>query len=767
MRTHYSAAELSAALGLTRQAVCKRAASERWTFRMVDNRRGGDIKEYSLDSLPKADREKIGEYWLRIKLDSSGMKIAPCNITSPAMSHNMPEPGALKHEVGLPKSASSCLSNPATLTNTNKQVIVPERSENIGLAKFNLVGAWRELLDTQPHGRKVEAIEAFLLAYNSGRLLPNVFKKVGVIGESTLREMDKRLRASREENNGCEDYRVLADGRGGWRKHGTNLWRKRSLSNDAKDVFLSCWLRPEQPTVALAIRAARITLERRGIVEESDDRTWRRWLDDWSKRSQHIIVLAREGEKAYRDKVGPYITRDDSILEPGQVLIADGHDLNFQILHPHTGKPARLKLVMFIDWASHMPVGWQIMPTESTVVIQAALRNALMNLGKLPQVVYLDNGRAFKAKVFTDIDPDLTELTGIYGRLGIATMFAQPYNARAKIIERFFETLNEQFERLISSYTGASIADKPAWTARNEKFHRAQHAKRTGGWIPDIREAAWLVNLYIQWYGQQEHSGIHFKKPAEVLAAGRGPGLDVSELNSAFLWTKKCRTSRCRVTLFGIDYESDCLHGYAEQVLVKYDCSDLGKVWFHALSGEYLGEGLPVQALSPIARLMGDQVGVDQVKKAMERQRSLAKSTKEGLIELGTSAGMADGLTALPWREKAAVLPGGKEEAFGHEEREGGTKGAEIDQLEKARLELVVSNAEAEIRTEEARGIELERPETFATVAGRYDWLWRARFEHRGELTGEETAFMGWFETTAEYEEYRGRYEDLMLIYGE
>ncbi len=241
--------------------------------------------------------------------------------------------------------------------------------------------------------------------------------------------------------------------------------------------FLSCWLRPEQPTVSLAIRAARMMLERRGLVEETDDRTWRRWLEDWSKRSQHIIVLAREGEKAYRDKVAPYISRDDSILEPGQVLIADGHDLNFEILHPATGRPARLKLVMFIDWASRMPVGWQIMPTENSTVIHAALRNALINLGRIPQIVYLDNGKAFKAKVFTETDLDLTELNGLYARLGIATMFAQPYNARAKIIERFFETLNEQFERLMHSYTGASIGDKPAWTHRNEKFHKAQHTR--------------------------------------------------------------------------------------------------------------------------------------------------------------------------------------------------------------------------------------------------------------------------------------------------
>ncbi|MEM5788403.1 MAG: transposase family protein, partial [Syntrophobacteraceae bacterium] len=508
--------DFAAATGVTARAAQKKIAQKGWRVRDAEIRgRGRPPQEIFLGCLSRDDQEKVAKYRLAQKLSVPEVVPPPC-----------PAPSA-------PPAVSSVMA-------------VPDRADQIGLAKYNIIRAWRSVLENQPHGKKVEATEAFLHAYNAGQLLPRPFGLVGPMAAGTLRELDKKLRASRDENNGAEDYRVICDGRGGWKKHGTTRWRVRSLSDDAKEVLLSCWLRPEQPTVSLAIRAARMTLERRGIVEEAEDRTWRRWLDDWSRRSQHIIVLAREGEKAYRDKVGPYITRDDSMLEPGQVLIADGHDLNIEILHPYTGKPARLKLVMFFDWASRMPAGWQIMPTENTVVIQAALRNAIINLGKVPQVVYLDNGRAFKAKVFTQTDPDLSELSGLYARLGIATQFSQPYNARAKIIERFFETLNEQFERLISSYTGASIGDKPAWRSRNEKFHKAQHLKRTGGWIPDIREAAWLVSLYIQWYGQQEHSGIHFQKPAEVLASGRGPGVDVSALNEKCLWTKRVTPRRCR-----------------------------------------------------------------------------------------------------------------------------------------------------------------------------------------------------------------------------
>lgn len=38
-------------------------------------------------------------------------------------------------------------------------------------------------------------------------------------------------------------------------------------------------------------------------------------------------IFSREGHKALKDKVEPYIVRDISVLEVGQVLIADGHRL--------------------------------------------------------------------------------------------------------------------------------------------------------------------------------------------------------------------------------------------------------------------------------------------------------------------------------------------------------------------------------------------------------------------------------------------------------
>ena len=130
--------------------------------------------------------------------------------------------------------------------------------------------------------------------------------------------------------------------------------------------------------------------------------TFRRFAESFKKNNYSRWILFREGEKAYHDKVEAYIERDISKLEVGDVLIADGHTLNFQVINPFTGKPTRATLVGFLDWKSTALVGYEIMMSENTQCIASALRNAIINLGMIPKVIYQDNGKAFKAKYFHD-----------------------------------------------------------------------------------------------------------------------------------------------------------------------------------------------------------------------------------------------------------------------------------------------------------------------------------------------------------------------------
>lgn len=132
---------------------------------------------------------------------------------------------------------------------------------------------------------------------------------------------------------------------------------------------------------------------------------------------------------------------------------------------------------------------------ENTQCIASALRNAIINLNMIPKIVYQDNGRAFRAKYFTD-DKGFGELGfyGLYAKLGIETVFARAYNARSKVIERFFKEFQEGFEKLMPSYVGSSIINKPAYLKRNENFHKNLHQD----YVPTIEKTVKIIDMWLK-----------------------------------------------------------------------------------------------------------------------------------------------------------------------------------------------------------------------------------------------------------------------------
>ena len=264
--------------------------------------------------------------------------------------------------------------------------------------------------------------------------------------------------------------------------------------------------------------------------------------------------------------------------------------------------------------------------------------------------------------------------------------------------------------------------------------------------------------------------------------------MDVEELNREFLWTHLATPRHCRVRLYGIDYESDCLHGLAPEpksVVVRYDTADLSRIWcWLRATGEYLGEARPVQALGPIVRLIGDEMGIDQVKAALARQRQLVKETKKGLAELGLPEETVEALSVVGWEKRMVVLDGGRDASFVDSRQEhagmtldeaqtnageltdGKGDGAEdaMPEAERQRLQLVLSRAEEEMRAE-AEKPPVERPLYFDTEWRRYDWCFRAKHEHRMEIDQADKAFMAYFEAQAGWEQYRQGYEDLRQLY--
>lgn len=403
-----------------------------------------------------------------------------------------------------------------------------------------------------------------------------------------------------------------------------------------------------------AITVTKYILEQQGLPSPSSPATMRRAVEQFKSRHFDLWTFYREGEKALIDKVLPYIERDDKLLDVGDVLVADGHRCNFRVKNPWTGKPCRPLLVGFYDWKSRILCGWALAMEENVQVIAAALRRAIIRLGKTPKIVLLDNGKAFKSRVFTgNIDLEQCGIRGMFARLDIKTVFAWPYNARSKPIERFFGEFSNQFERYMPSFSGASIADKPASLMRNEKLMKAIYKEH----VLEIPQVMAALEKWWDFHVWTQHPTLKTQQKGQVFEAGRGPGIDEGKLNDLMMDAEVKRIGRNGISFLGADYFNESLYGLRDQVVIKYDFSDITHIHVYSKSGEYLCRAKRRDKVHPMAVLLGSSKDVAEAKHQIRQHRSLKKQTTWLARQAMESTGELKIIDALPWEKMVETAP--------------------------------------------------------------------------------------------------------------
>ena len=485
----------------------------------------------------------------------------------------------------------------------------PEKCKQIALARLDVVHKWLEFRKQSQN--KLQADYDFVKLHNTSN--SHLFEILGKISRGSLHRWCSML-------NGTEDYTKLLPQ---YKYSSVNDYRT-VLNDDEIKIFFGLLLHPNRLSIGKAIALTKYKLKEQGQNFIPADITFRRYAKWFKDNNYDKWILSRDGEKALSDKVEPYIKRDASLLEVGDILVADGHKLAFQVINPFTGKPCRATLVGFLDWKSTALVGYEIMLEENTQCIASALRNSIINLDMIPKVVYQDNGRAFRAKYFTD-DKGFTELgfQGLYSKLGIETVFARPYNARAKVIERFFKEFQEGFEKLLPSYIGSSINNKPAYMMRNEKLHKSWHNE----YIPTIEETIKMIDMWLSFKNSQPCPNAPDKTIAEVLSERKRQNIDFNTLDDLMLATEVKTIQRNGIRFLNCDYFDERLYGFKSKVLIKYNLFDLTSIKVYTPKGECLCTAERVSETHPMAKLLGDVKDYEDYKQKIIRQRQLKKKT--------------------------------------------------------------------------------------------------------------------------------------------
>ena len=459
---------------------------------------------------------------------------------------------------------------------------------------------------------KKQADSDFLDLYNSGLYLPKAYKFIGSISLGTLHRWLRKY--EKYESAEClqPNYKYSKQGE-----------YNSILNDEMKQILLTLLLHPSRYNYGKAIKLTKEILKKRGYEQLPCDLSFKRYAENFRKNNYAEWVLRREGMKAYHDKVEPYIERDISKIEVGDVIVADGHVLNFQVINPFTGRPTRATLVGFLDWKSTALVGYEIMMTESTQCIASALRNAIINLGLIPKVVYQDNGKAFKSRFFQNVDFEEDLFNGVYANLNIHSVFAKPYNARAKVIERFFREFQEELEKGMPSYIGTSIEDKPAWLKRGEKLHAEWHEKLTDNHIPTVSEASKYINSWIEFHNNQPCPNDRTKTIKECLNSVQKQNIDVQRLDDLMMKTEGRTINKHGITFLNMHYRSEAILGIRDKVNIRYSLFDLSKVNVYSKKGEFLCVAHRVQKVHPMARVLGTVKDMEEYKYQYEKQQKL------------------------------------------------------------------------------------------------------------------------------------------------
>ena len=495
----------------------------------------------------------------------------------------------------------------------------PEKAKQNALAKLDLIRKWQEF--RRKAVNKLQADYDFVKLHNSSNSY--LFSVLGKISRGSLHRWKASL-------DGTEDYTRLIPN---YKYVSVNEYRT-CLTDEEIKIFMSLLLHPNRICIGKAIALTKYKLKEQGQSFIPADITFRRYAKWFKDNNYDKWVLARDGEKALSDKVEPYIKRDASLLDVGDILVADGHKLAFQVINPFTGKPCRATLVGFLDWKSTALVGYEIMLEENTQCIASALRNSIINLDMIPKIVYQDNGRAFRAKYFTD-EKGFGELGfyGLYAKLGIETVFARPYNARSKVIERFFKEFQEGFEKLMPSYVGSSIINKPAYLKRNEKFHSNLH----NDYIPTIEETIKMIDMWVKFKNSQPCTNAPNMTIAEVLENRNKQNIDKSLLDDLMRATEVKTIQRNGVRFLNCDYFDERLYGLRGKVLVKYNLFDLTNVKVFTPKGEYLCTAERVTETHPMAKILGTVEDLEDYKQKIQKQQKLKRKTINSVKKLLTN----------------------------------------------------------------------------------------------------------------------------------
>ncbi|MGP1569252.1 MAG: Mu transposase C-terminal domain-containing protein [Peptoanaerobacter stomatis] len=429
------------------------------------------------------------------------------------------------------------------------------------------------------------------------------------------------------ENN---DLEGLVDKRGGHNKG------KSSIPSEIWNAFLFYYLDDRRPTLSDTYKnVINWTCEfyPQFLHIIPSEMTFRRHLKEDIPES--VVTYMRYGEKALKDKCLPYIERLYDELKVNDVWVTDNHTLDIQSGYDDRDGLHRLYITAFFEAKSGIIAGWNITDNPSINSTIFALRHGIKRTGTVPKVIYSDNGSEFMSYDFggrgrrsksskREMDYSMT----ILGRLGIELKIAQVKNARAKPVERFFLDFKNHISKMISTYTGGNVTERPESLKKRIKNDEVPYDSQIRLLINDMVE---LENTAMYGGSERRYKGLSkievYNKCVKdsVMIKISESELNLMLMRSETIQKVKRKGVKVRISGEDIWFSSDDMWlMFGKEVYVRYDPTNLSTARIYDKDDRYIATW-EVERTLMLAFMEND---VEALADANEKLAKITKSVK-------------------------------------------------------------------------------------------------------------------------------------------
>jgi putative transposase len=307
-----------------------------------------------------------------------------------------------------------------------------------------------------------------------------------------------------------------------------------------------------------------------------------------------------------------------------------------------------------MDARSTKFLSWDVyMEHPNSGRIHVSFKRAVEEYG-IPKAAYIDNGKDYRAldfaggrnqnKVAPEVDEERSR--NVLDLLGVEPVFAKPYNARAKTIERKFQFFIENLEKFSKGYAGSDAERRPEITERRRKASgRHPEAAEEMGFLCTLQEFRERVAEWVQRINRIPSDGriLGGHSPKEIFHAERG---DVRHIEPKHLGILCLRTSgerqirRCEWYDRELDIYYHAEWMYESRVngttaFARRDPQDPEQAWiFNAEDGSLMGVAERKEEVHPMARELGDEEDQEELEEQLRLQQEYINGLEEKKKEI-------------------------------------------------------------------------------------------------------------------------------------